>query len=269
MSVEYAKKGRLAPITPVVAPVCSPEEAMRDANWLDRGIFPPRAVEEAGRGLGELEGMRCSGDPSNGGPTASSVPCQGCKVPAACVQTARIRSVGSRHREPGMRFRFGVIGAGGAAAVVMWAATPACQPTGVRAPRWVRHPRSVSGSCWPSASSTSFPSLSGKKRLALRSQGHARHPRREARRRRVAPIKGDIAGGADDKPVRGIGADIGRDGKHRFPELSRKFLAGILWWFVEPLPQDVKDVLGRDRGFRWNGLLLLGGRSHGRSQHKC
>jgi crotonobetainyl-CoA:carnitine CoA-transferase CaiB-like acyl-CoA transferase len=39
MSVEYGKKGRLAPITPVVAPVCSPEEAMNDANWLDRGIF--------------------------------------------------------------------------------------------------------------------------------------------------------------------------------------------------------------------------------------
>jgi crotonobetainyl-CoA:carnitine CoA-transferase CaiB-like acyl-CoA transferase len=41
MSVEYTKKGRLAPITPVVAPVCSPEETMRDANWLDRGIFTP------------------------------------------------------------------------------------------------------------------------------------------------------------------------------------------------------------------------------------
>jgi crotonobetainyl-CoA:carnitine CoA-transferase CaiB-like acyl-CoA transferase len=41
MSVEYGKKGRLAPITPVVAPVCSPEETMRDANWLDRGIFTP------------------------------------------------------------------------------------------------------------------------------------------------------------------------------------------------------------------------------------
>jgi crotonobetainyl-CoA:carnitine CoA-transferase CaiB-like acyl-CoA transferase len=41
MSVEYAKKGRLAPITPVVAPVCAPEEAMHDANWLDRGIFTP------------------------------------------------------------------------------------------------------------------------------------------------------------------------------------------------------------------------------------
>jgi CoA:oxalate CoA-transferase len=41
MSIEYAKKGRLAPITPVVAPVCSPEEAMKDANWLDRGIFTP------------------------------------------------------------------------------------------------------------------------------------------------------------------------------------------------------------------------------------
>ncbi len=41
MSVEYARKGRLAPITPVVAPVCSPEEAIHDANWLDRGIFTP------------------------------------------------------------------------------------------------------------------------------------------------------------------------------------------------------------------------------------
>jgi len=41
MSVEYAKKGRLAPITPVVAPVCSPEETMKDANWLERGIFTP------------------------------------------------------------------------------------------------------------------------------------------------------------------------------------------------------------------------------------
>jgi crotonobetainyl-CoA:carnitine CoA-transferase CaiB-like acyl-CoA transferase len=41
MSVQYAKNGRLAPITPVVAPVCSPEEAMQDANWLDRGIFTP------------------------------------------------------------------------------------------------------------------------------------------------------------------------------------------------------------------------------------
>jgi CoA:oxalate CoA-transferase len=41
MSIEYAKKGRLAPITPVVAPVCSPDEAMKDANWADRGIFTP------------------------------------------------------------------------------------------------------------------------------------------------------------------------------------------------------------------------------------
>jgi len=41
MAVEYAKKGRLAPITPVVAPICSPEEAMKDANWLDRGMFTP------------------------------------------------------------------------------------------------------------------------------------------------------------------------------------------------------------------------------------
>jgi len=41
MSVEYAQKGRLAPITAVVAPVCSPDEPMKDANWLDRGIFTP------------------------------------------------------------------------------------------------------------------------------------------------------------------------------------------------------------------------------------
>ncbi len=41
MSVEYAQKGRLAPITPVVAPVCSPWETMHDANWIDRGIFTP------------------------------------------------------------------------------------------------------------------------------------------------------------------------------------------------------------------------------------
>jgi CoA:oxalate CoA-transferase len=41
MAVEYGQKGRLAPIAPVVAPVCSPEETMRDPNWLDRGIFTP------------------------------------------------------------------------------------------------------------------------------------------------------------------------------------------------------------------------------------
>ncbi len=41
MSLEYAKNGRLAPITCVVAPICSPEETMKDANWLDRGIFTP------------------------------------------------------------------------------------------------------------------------------------------------------------------------------------------------------------------------------------
>ena len=41
MSIEYAKNGRLAPITPVVAPVCSPDEPMKDANWLERGIFTP------------------------------------------------------------------------------------------------------------------------------------------------------------------------------------------------------------------------------------
>jgi crotonobetainyl-CoA:carnitine CoA-transferase CaiB-like acyl-CoA transferase len=41
MSIEYSQKGRLAPITTVVAPVCSPQEAMKDANWLERGMFTP------------------------------------------------------------------------------------------------------------------------------------------------------------------------------------------------------------------------------------
>ena len=41
MSLEYSKHGRLAPITCVVAPVLSPEDAMRDPNWRDRGIFTP------------------------------------------------------------------------------------------------------------------------------------------------------------------------------------------------------------------------------------
>jgi len=41
MSIEYGKHGRLAPITCVVAPVLPPESAMKDPNWLDRGIFTP------------------------------------------------------------------------------------------------------------------------------------------------------------------------------------------------------------------------------------
>jgi crotonobetainyl-CoA:carnitine CoA-transferase CaiB-like acyl-CoA transferase len=41
MSVEYAKHGRLAPITTVVAPVCSPQETMLEANWLGRWTFTP------------------------------------------------------------------------------------------------------------------------------------------------------------------------------------------------------------------------------------
>jgi crotonobetainyl-CoA:carnitine CoA-transferase CaiB-like acyl-CoA transferase len=41
MAVEYTKNGRLAPITPVVAPICSPDETMQDPNWLERGIFTP------------------------------------------------------------------------------------------------------------------------------------------------------------------------------------------------------------------------------------
>jgi hypothetical protein len=39
MSLRYARKGRLAPTTQVVAPVCSPEEAMKDVNWLGSGIY--------------------------------------------------------------------------------------------------------------------------------------------------------------------------------------------------------------------------------------
>ena len=41
MSLEYTRNGRLSPITPVVAPVCSPDETLQDANWLERGIFAP------------------------------------------------------------------------------------------------------------------------------------------------------------------------------------------------------------------------------------
>ena len=39
MAIDYGKKGRLAPITAVVAPVCSPLEAMNDPHWTDRSIF--------------------------------------------------------------------------------------------------------------------------------------------------------------------------------------------------------------------------------------
>lgn len=40
-SIQYAKTGRLAPITPVVAEIVSPLKAMQDPNWLERGIFTP------------------------------------------------------------------------------------------------------------------------------------------------------------------------------------------------------------------------------------
>ena len=40
-SIEYAKKGRLAPITPVVAEIVSPWAAMHDEVWRDRGVFTP------------------------------------------------------------------------------------------------------------------------------------------------------------------------------------------------------------------------------------
>ncbi len=39
MSIEYAKKGRLAPIAPVVAPIVAPFETLKDLNWVDRGVF--------------------------------------------------------------------------------------------------------------------------------------------------------------------------------------------------------------------------------------
>ena len=40
-SVVYAKSGRLAPITPVVAEIVSPWKTMHDENWQERGIFTP------------------------------------------------------------------------------------------------------------------------------------------------------------------------------------------------------------------------------------
>jgi len=40
-SIDYAKSGRLAPITPVVAEIVSPWKAMQDENWKDRGMFTP------------------------------------------------------------------------------------------------------------------------------------------------------------------------------------------------------------------------------------
>jgi crotonobetainyl-CoA:carnitine CoA-transferase CaiB-like acyl-CoA transferase len=40
-SIKYGKEGRLAPITCVVVPVCSPMDAMKDPNWVDRGLFTP------------------------------------------------------------------------------------------------------------------------------------------------------------------------------------------------------------------------------------
>jgi crotonobetainyl-CoA:carnitine CoA-transferase CaiB-like acyl-CoA transferase len=43
MSLDYSKHGRLAPITCVVAPILSPEDAINDPNWKDRGIFTPVA----------------------------------------------------------------------------------------------------------------------------------------------------------------------------------------------------------------------------------
>ena len=41
MSVQYGKTGRLAPITPVVATIGTPMDALTDPNWADRGLFTP------------------------------------------------------------------------------------------------------------------------------------------------------------------------------------------------------------------------------------
>ncbi len=41
MAVEYSQSGRLAPITPVIAPIISPQETMADPNWNERGMFAP------------------------------------------------------------------------------------------------------------------------------------------------------------------------------------------------------------------------------------
>lgn len=38
-ALEYGKTGRLAPIAPVVAPVCTPMETMEDKNWIERGVL--------------------------------------------------------------------------------------------------------------------------------------------------------------------------------------------------------------------------------------
>jgi crotonobetainyl-CoA:carnitine CoA-transferase CaiB-like acyl-CoA transferase len=40
-SIEYAKSGRLAPITTVVAEIVSPWKTMHDENWQERGMFTP------------------------------------------------------------------------------------------------------------------------------------------------------------------------------------------------------------------------------------
>ncbi len=47
-SIEYAKTGRLAPITPVVAEIVSPWKAMHDENWIERGMFTPVQDPEYG-----------------------------------------------------------------------------------------------------------------------------------------------------------------------------------------------------------------------------
>jgi crotonobetainyl-CoA:carnitine CoA-transferase CaiB-like acyl-CoA transferase len=41
LSVQYSKTGRLAPIAPVVAPIGTPMETLKDLNWSERGIFTP------------------------------------------------------------------------------------------------------------------------------------------------------------------------------------------------------------------------------------
>ena len=40
-AIDYAKTGRLAPITTVVAEIVPPWETMHDENWIERGMFTP------------------------------------------------------------------------------------------------------------------------------------------------------------------------------------------------------------------------------------
>ncbi|MCB2192656.1 MAG: CoA transferase [Deltaproteobacteria bacterium] len=49
MAVNYSQNGRLAPITTVIAPILSPQEALQDPNWNQRGVFTPTQDPVYGR----------------------------------------------------------------------------------------------------------------------------------------------------------------------------------------------------------------------------